>query len=155
MSKLSGRIVAETPVGLLEIVSEGNSLTAIRKYEPVSANKDFSEDGITRETERQLREYFSGQRTAFDLPIAPGGTDFRRAVWNALMEIPYGETRSYSDIAAAVGKPSAQRAAGNAIGDNPILIVIPCHRVIRSDGGMGGFSAGTDMKKFLLKLEGD
>ena len=155
MSKLRGRIIAETPVGLLEILSEGNSLTAIRKCEFPTADSDFSGSPVTKETEKQLREYFSGQRTAFDLPMAPQGTDFRRAVWNALMEIPYGETRSYSDIAAAVGKPSAQRAAGNAIGDNPILIVIPCHRVIRSDGGMGGFSAGTDMKKFLLKLEGN
>lgn len=151
---MSGRIVYESPAGLLEIVSEGNSLTAVRKYEAVPEDKDFSEDPVTRETEQQLREYFSGKRIAFDLPISLGGTDFRRAVWNALLEIPYGETRSYSEIASAVGKPSAQRAAGNAIGDNPILIVIPCHRVIRSDGGMGGFSAGIEMKKFLMKLEG-
>ena len=155
MSKLSGRIIAETPAGLLEIVSEGNFLTAIRKCEFPPADMDFFGSPVTRETEKQLREYFSGQRTVFDLPIAPKGTDFRRSVWNALMEIPFGETRSYSDIAAAVGKPSAQRAAGNAVGDNPILIVIPCHRVIRSDGGMGGFSAGINMKKFLLKLEGN
>ena len=151
---MSGRIAYESPVGLLEILSEGNSLTVIRKFEPISADKDFSEDDITRETERQLREYFSGKRTAFDLPVSPRGTDFRRAVWNVLLKIPYGETRSYSDIASAAGKLSAQRAVGNAIGDNPILIVIPCHRVIRSDGGMGGFSAGIDMKKFLLGLEG-
>lgn len=151
---MSGRIIYETSVGLLEILSEGNFLTAIRNYEPVPADRDFSEDTVTRETERQLREYFSGKRTAFDLPISPKGTDFRRAVWNALLEIPYGETRSYSEIAAAVEKPFAQRATGNAIGDNPILIVIPCHRVIRADGGIGGFSAGIEMKKFLMKLEG-
>lgn len=154
MSKLSGRIIAETPVGLLEILSEGNFLTAIRKCQFPPENRDFSGSPVTKETEKQLREYFSGQRTVFDLPMAPQGTDFRRAVWNALMEIPYGETRSYSDIAAAVGKPSAQRAAGNAIGDNPILIVIPCHRVVRFDGGMGGFSAGIGMKELLLRLEG-
>lgn len=151
---MSGRIVVETPAGMLEILSEGNFLTAVQKYEPVHADNDFFGNAVTRETERQLAEYFRGERTAFDLPISPKGTDFRRRVWNALMEIPYGETRSYSEIAAAVGKPSAQRAVGNAIGDNPILIVIPCHRVIRSDGGIGGFSAGIEMKEFLMGLEG-
>ena len=151
---MSGRIIYQAPVGLLEIISEGNSLTAIRKYEPFPSDNDFSEDNITRETKRQLREYFSGKRTVFDLPVSPHGTNFRRTVWNALTGIPFGETRSYSDIASDIGKPSAKRAVGNAVGDNPILIVVPCHRVIRSDGGTGGFSAGTDMKQFLLKLEG-
>lgn len=149
---MSGRIIAETPVGLLEILSDGESLTAIRKYD--AADKNISGDRLAIEAEKQLREYFAGKRKKFDLPIAPHGTDFRQAVWRALMEIPYGETRSYGEIAAAVGKPSAQRAAGSAIGDNPLLIIIPCHRVIRSDGGLGGFSAGTEMKEFLLKLEG-
>ena len=150
---MSGRIISETPVGLLEIISDGKAITAIRRC--YASDGIISEDNITHEAEKQLREYFAGKRTAFDLPIAPQGTAFRQAVWKALTEIPYGETRSYSEIAAAVGKPSAQRATGSAIGDNPVLIVIPCHRVIRADGGIGGFSAGIDMKKFLMKLEGN
>lgn len=149
---MSGRIITETPVGLLEIISDGKAITAIRRC--YASEGIISEDRITCEAKRQLEEYFAGKRKMFDLPIVPQGTDFRQSVWKALTEIPYGETRSYGEIAAAVGKPSAQRAAGSAIGDNPILILIPCHRVIRADGGIGGFSAGIDMKKFLMKLEG-
>lgn len=148
---MSGRIITETPAGFLEILSDGDSLAAVRKYS--GPNGMISQDDITRETEKQLQEYFSGTRREFDLPIALQGTDFRLAVWNVLMKIPYGETRSYSDIAAAAGKPSAVRAVGNAVGDNPILIIVPCHRVVRSDGSMGGFSAGISMKEFLLRLE--
>ena len=104
---------------------------------------------------QQLDEYFSGNRTTFDIPIAFDGTDFQNKVWNALYRIPYGETRSYQDIAIAIGNPKASRAIGNANHENPIPIIIPCHRVIRANGDLGGFGGGLDTKTYLLKLEQD
>jgi methylated-DNA-[protein]-cysteine S-methyltransferase len=102
----------------------------------------------------QLAEYGGGGRRRFALPLAPRGTDFERRVWRALTEIPYGETRSYAEIAAVVGSPAACRAVGRANGRNPIAIVIPCHRVIGSDGSLTGYGGGLDLKRFLLDLEG-
>ncbi|MBR3972679.1 MAG: methylated-DNA--[Oscillospiraceae bacterium] len=101
----------------------------------------------------QLEEYFKGIRREFDLPLAPAGTPFQMAVWEALREIPYGETRSYGQIAAAIGKPKASRAVGMACNRNPIWIVIPCHRVVGSTGKLTGYEGGLDMKHFLLELE--
>lgn len=102
----------------------------------------------------QLDAYFSGVPVEFDVPLDMNGTTaFQRSVWNALREIPYGETRSYRDIAAAVGNPKASRAVGTANKSNRIPIVIPCHRVVRSDGGLGGYDSGTDIKRVLLDLE--
>lgn len=149
---MSGRAIAVTPAGMLEIISDGEALIAVRKCDAFSGK--IAVDKITCETARQLEEYFAGKRKVFDLPVALHGTDFRIAVWRELMKIPCGETRSYGEIAAAIGKPNAGRAVGSAIGDNPLLIIVPCHRVIRADGSMGGFSAGTDMKKYLLDFEG-
>ncbi len=106
------------------------------------------------DVERQLNEYFNGQRLEFDLKLAPDGTAFQLDVLNALMEIPAGETRSYQEIAQRIGKPKAVRAVGAANGRNPLPIVIPCHRVIGSDGSLTGFGGGLDAKVFLLKLEG-
>jgi methylated-DNA-[protein]-cysteine S-methyltransferase len=103
---------------------------------------------------RQLAEYFAGQRTAFELPLAPAGTPFQRNVWDALLAIPYGETRSYGELAAAVGKPGAARAVGRANHDNPIGVVIPCHRVIGAAGSLTGYAGGVDRKRYLLELEG-
>lgn len=105
------------------------------------------------ETRRQLAEYLAGERRAFDLPLAPRGTDFERRVWEALLAIPYGETRSYLEIAAAIGRPAACRAVGRANGRNPIAVVIPCHRVIGSDGSLTGYGGGLPLKRFLLDLE--
>jgi methylated-DNA-[protein]-cysteine S-methyltransferase len=102
----------------------------------------------------QLAEYAGGDRRSFALPLAPRGTEFERRVWQALTEIPYGETRSYAEIAAAIGSPAACRAVGRANGRNPIAIVIPCHRVIGSDGSLTGYGGGLDLKRFLLDLEG-
>ena len=102
---------------------------------------------------RQLEEYFAGERTMFDLPIRPRGTQFQISVWNTLLAIPYGETRSYAQIANAIGRPSAVRAVGAANGANPIPIVIPCHRVIGSNGSLTGFGGGIDVKRRLLELE--
>jgi len=101
----------------------------------------------------QLNEYFAGTRTEFDLKLAPSGTPFQRAVLEALQQIPYGETRSYGEIAARVGRPTAVRAVGAANGRNPLPIIIPCHRVIGSNGSLTGFGGGLPTKRFLLDLE--
>jgi methylated-DNA-[protein]-cysteine S-methyltransferase len=111
-------------------------------------NKEFFE-----EVARQLDAYFSGKLKSFDLKLAPEGTDFQKAVWKALCEIPFGETRTYKDIAVSIGKTKAYRAVGLANNRNPISIIIPCHRVIGTDGKLTGYAAGLDVKEFLLKLE--
>ena len=108
---------------------------------------------LQREVDKQMREYFEGKRKAFDLPLRPDGTDFQKKVWNALLEIPFGETRSYQDIANAVGSPKACRAVGMANHQNPIIIVIPCHRVIGKNGKLVGYGGGLSMKEKLLLLE--
>jgi methylated-DNA-[protein]-cysteine S-methyltransferase len=105
------------------------------------------------ETERQLAEYFAGKRTRFDLPLEPRGTQFQKKIWQALREIPFGQTRSYLDLAKAAGSPKAARAVGAANGKNPLSIVVPCHRVIGADGRLNGFAAGVEIKATLLALE--
>lgn len=106
-----------------------------------------------RETFAQLKRYFEASLRHFDLPLQLEDSDFRLLVWKALMQIPYGKTRSYSDIAKAIGRPEAVRAVANAIGANPISIIIPCHRVITRSGAIGGYAGGADKKRFLLELE--
>jgi O-6-methylguanine DNA methyltransferase len=106
------------------------------------------------EVRRQLDEYLAGRRRAFDLPLDTRGTEFQRLCWQALQTIPYGETRSYRDMARLVGRPAAVRAVGRANHDNPIGVVIPCHRVIGADGSLTGYAGGLDMKRLLLELEG-
>lgn len=113
-------------------------------------NKEFF-----REAARQLEAYFSGRLESFDLKLAPEGTDFQKSVWKALCEIPYGETRTYKEIAVYIGKPGAYRAVGLANNRNPIAIIIPCHRVIGSDGKLTGYASGLDVKELLLRLEGN
>ncbi len=106
-----------------------------------------------RRVKRQLTEYFSGERKAFDLPLEPAGTPFQLSVLAALQEIPYGETRSYRDIAERIGNPKAVRAVGSANGNNPIALIIPCHRVIGANGSLTGFGGGLESKRYLLDLE--
>jgi len=106
------------------------------------------------EAERQLREYFAGRRQAFELELDLAGTPFQRSVWKALLTIPFGQTRTYGEIAKQVGRPSASRAVGAANGQNPVAIVAPCHRVIGSTGALTGFGGGLDVKEQLLRLEG-
>ena len=101
----------------------------------------------------EVDEYFAGKRTAFDIPLAPEGTPFQQEVWKALRAIPFGETRSYMDVARTIGKPRAVRAVGAANGRNPLGIVVPCHRVIGADGSLTGYAGGMERKKFLLDLE--
>lgn len=106
------------------------------------------------ETRRQLEEYLAGRRRDFDVPLAFGGTPFQRLCWEALLRIPYGETRSYGQMAREIGRPAAVRAVGHANHDNPIGVIIPCHRVIGANGSLTGYAGGLDMKRALLELEG-
>jgi len=108
---------------------------------------------ILLETERQLSEYFAGKRTQFELPLEPRGSEFQERVWGALREIPFGKTRSYRDLAEAIGSPKASRAIGAANGKNPLSIVVPCHRVIGTDRTLTGFAGGLETKATLLALE--
>ena len=122
------------------------------------AKKDFNgytaaETPLIKKSAAQLAEYFAGKRKKFDLPLAPSGTEFQRSVWSALQTIPFGETRSYGDIAAQIGNPKACRAVGMANNRNPIAVIIPCHRVIGSDGSLTGYGGGLDVKQYLLGLE--
>ncbi len=143
----------DTPVGRLRLVSDAEQLTAI-ELAPGDSEAADSGDPLLAKCARQLQEYFAGERRHFDLPLAPRGTTFQHAVWQALADIPYGELRSYRDIAQALGKPKAVRAVGAANGRNPLPIVVPCHRVIGSDGSLTGFAGGLAMKRQLLALEG-
>ena len=147
-------IVHDSPVGPLTLVSDGGFLVGLH-FEgwnpPVGAL--HRSDTVLAATARQLDAYFDGRLKSFDLPLAPEGTPFQQHVWSALRGIPFGETRSYGQLAKAIGKPSAMRAVGAANGRNPIAIVVPCHRVIGADGSLTGFGGGIERKKFLLSLE--
>lgn len=148
----------ETPVGSLLIAGDAGAIYEInfpRNGKPRPPRDGWTESarGTVSAAMRQLREYFAGKRTEFDLPLAPQGTEFQRAVWQRLQEIPYGETISYGELAKRVGNPKASRAVGAANGQNPIPIVIPCHRVIGSNGKLTGFGGGLPTKEILLTLE--
>jgi methylated-DNA-[protein]-cysteine S-methyltransferase len=146
----------DTPIGQLRLVSDGKHITAI-EFEgrhADAADDQRVDDPALSACARQLGEYFAGQRKTFELPLAPGGTPFQTSVWNALRQIPYGELRSYRDIANSINNTRAVRAVGAANGRNPIPIVVPCHRVIGSDGSLTGFAGGLETKKALLHLEG-
>ena len=141
-----------SPVGTLCIIIEDNAITGLF----IDNNAELSDscgNGLIMETVQELTEYFSGKRMLFDLPLNPAGTVFQKHVWEQLQLIPYGKTRSYGDIAKAVGNPNAARAVGRANNRNPIMIIIPCHRVIGADGALVGYGGGIEVKKFLLELE--
>lgn len=146
-----------SPVGELLLTSNGDALTTVYfedpKYGPTSTDGWIRDDSVLAEARQQLEEYFRGERTEFDLALAPKGTDFQRSVWRALTEIPYAATTSYGAIAARIGKPSASRAVGAANGRNPISIIVPCHRVIGSGGDLTGYGGGLDRKRWLLDHE--
>lgn len=147
-----------TPVGRLLLMTDGEALTGLHFVDlpksPEPAADWVEDDSKFAEAHRQLEEYFDGKREDFDLPLAPIGTPFQVAVWNALREIGYGRTASYRDIAVRVGKPNAVRAVGTTNGRNPIAIIIPCHRVIGADGRLTGYGGGLPVKEQLLRLEG-
>jgi O-6-methylguanine DNA methyltransferase len=144
----------ESPVGtLLLVVSECGLVTLQFGRGKIDAGWVESAEK-TAPYARQLEEYFSGRRRRFDLPLDLRGTDFQKRCWQELLKIPYGETRSYAQIAQAIGNPAAVRAVGLANGQNPIAIIVPCHRVIGSDGSLTGYGGGLEVKRKLLELEG-
>jgi methylated-DNA-[protein]-cysteine S-methyltransferase len=147
----------DSPVGPLTLAGHGATLTHLRMvdqtHEPATRADWVRDDGAFDDAAAQLDEYFTGDRTDFDLDLALGGTEFQRQVWSALRTIPYGETRSYGEIAEQIGKPGAFRAVGLANGRNPIGIIVPCHRVIGASGSLTGYGGGLDRKKLLLELE--
>jgi methylated-DNA-[protein]-cysteine S-methyltransferase len=149
----------DTPVGKLKLVAHGNRLSAIlwENDRPgrvrLGELREDDTNAVLLETERQLAEYFAGKRDRFDLPLEFSGTEFQKKVWQALLEIPYGETRSYGSIALRIGNAKAVRAVGAANGRNPISIIAPCHRVIGSSGSLTGFAGGLEVKERLLALE--
>jgi methylated-DNA-[protein]-cysteine S-methyltransferase len=148
-----------SPVGRLKLVASANALVAVlwekEQLKPVKldAAKLEPRHPILLEAERQLGEYFTGGRSQFELPLELRGSEFQKKVWRALTEIPFGQTRSYFDLAKAIGSPKACRAVGAANGRNPLPIVIPCHRVIGRDGTLTGFGGGLETKATLLALE--
>ena len=141
----------DSPFGLIKIGVEDGSVLSVRRCDIPEAAP--SPTPLSDQAATQLAEYFSGQRTAFDLPLDPRGTPFQCSVWNKLLTIPYGETRSYQDIAIAIGNPKAVRAVGMACNRNPIWILIPCHRVVGANQKLTGYAGGLDMKQRLLELE--
>jgi methylated-DNA-[protein]-cysteine S-methyltransferase len=144
------KIVVNTAFGHVKIEAEHQS---IRRLDLTNEPILSSNSPVLNRAADQIRRYFDGESIAFDLPLNPTGTPFQCAVWQALTEIPYGETRSYQDIAKSIGNIKAVRAVGGAVNKNPIMIVIPCHRVIGKDGSLVGFYGGLDLKQRLLNLE--
>jgi len=142
-----------TPFGGITIGSNGVAITSIKTEESTDPVGIKEPDALIKKAAKQLDEYFSGKRKHFDLPLHTKGTEFQHKVWTALHDIPFGETRSYKQIAEAIGHPKAHRAVGMANNKNPIWIMIPCHRVIGADGSLTGYGGGTEMKKRLIKLE--
>jgi methylated-DNA-[protein]-cysteine S-methyltransferase len=149
----------QTPVGQLTLVANDHALIAVlwenddpNRVKLVELNQNL-DHSILNETEKQLIEYFAGQRTKFNLPLEFQGTAFQKSVWSALLNIPFGETRTYKDIAESIGNVKAVRAVGAANGKNPISIIAPCHRVIGANGNLVGFAGGLENKQILLKLE--
>jgi methylated-DNA-[protein]-cysteine S-methyltransferase len=148
----------DTPIGTLLVAGDEKAVRRIdfpKNGKARTPDRDWTESsrGPVGQAVKQLREYFAGRRAEFDLPLAPSGTEFQRTVWRNLQDIPYGETISYGELAKRVGNPKASRAVGAANGQNPIPIVIPCHRVIGANGKLTGFGGGLPTKEALLALE--
>lgn len=141
-----------SPLGPILLEEEGGAVTGLRFCgQEVPAQGPVSP--VLAQAAAQLAEYFAGQRQSFTLPLAPRGTPFQQEVWRALCAIPYGQTRSYGQLAAALGRPSAARAVGGACRRNPIWLMIPCHRVVGASGSLTGYAGGLERKKALLALE--
>lgn len=145
----------ETSLGRLGIEDNGFAITRIGfQTEKIGKNAENCETDLIKTTFKQLEEYFDGRQKEFDVPLSPEGTAFQKKVWEALGQISYGETRTYGEVAASIGNPKACRAVGMANNRNPICIIIPCHRVIGSNGSLVGYAGGVDIKERLLKIEG-
>ena len=148
--------MVDSPIGPLTLAGDGSTLTNLRMveqtYEPDRADW-LLDDRAFPDAVEQLDAYFAGELQEFDLPLQLSGTEFQRRVWNALRTIPYGETRTYGEIAEQIGSPTAFRAVGLANGHNPIAVIVPCHRVIGANGSLTGFGGGLERKSALLELE--
>ncbi len=149
--------VVASPIGPLRIVAVEGALCGIHlpgHHDPAAvAGEERPGEPVLRESARQLEEYFRGERRQFDLPLRLEGTPFQVAAWKALLAIPFGQTRSYGEQARALGRPTATRAVGAANGRNPFTIVVPCHRVVGSDGRLTGYAGGLPVKRWLLQHE--
>jgi methylated-DNA-[protein]-cysteine S-methyltransferase len=147
----------ETPIGTLRLLADDDALVGVHLPGQEDPRSGAPGDGplppVLERARTQIGEYFAGKRRTFDLPLAPRGTEFQRSVWRALSAIPFGATRSYGEIASALGRPSASRAVGAANGQNPIAIIVPCHRVIGADGTLTGYAGGLALKEWLLRHE--
>ncbi len=145
----------DTPLGELRLFGDAEALSSVQLLSLHAQRRGWIEDGAPlAEAAGQLEQYFSGERRDFDLRLAPtAGTGFERAVWGQIAAIPYGETKSYGAIARALGRPDRARAVGAATGRNPLAIIVPCHRVIGSDGSLTGYAGGLPAKRTLLELE--
>ena len=148
-------ITIDTPIGALIVSAEDGAVCSIAVTEPGNepTAKENANDPVLRQAARELEEYFTGEREAFTFPMRADGTMFQQRVWAALREIPFGETKSYGQIAAEIDNPKASRAVGMACNKNPIMIAVPCHRVVGASGALVGYAYGTGVKQRLLDLE--
>ena len=146
-----------SPIGELLLTGDGTSLSGLHMQDgrwPTRVRPEWRrDDQAFADVRRQLKEYFAGERTTFDLELDMDGPDFERLVWRALLDIPYGETSSYGELARRIGHPDAARAVGVANARNPIAVIVPCHRVIGADGSLTGYGGGLERKRLLLELE--
>ncbi len=147
------RKTIQSPLGSLTLVEEDGALVQLAFDGYTVLESEEVDSPLLREAERQLASYFAGQLQVFSLPLCTRGTPFQEKVWCALQKIPYGETRTYGELAAMIGQPTAARAVGGANHRNPLAIIIPCHRVVAAHGGLGGYGGGLDKKQWLLALE--
>lgn len=149
-------LLRDYPIGTLGLIDDGQGLSRVFLWREgtLPCGWPEGETPLTAQGAAELDEYFSGRRKMFSVALSPYGTEFQRSVWQALRAVPYGETRSYGEIAAAVGRPRAARAVGMANHDNPLLIFTPCHRIVGSSGALTGFAYGLEVKRRLLELEG-
>ncbi|MEV4423277.1 methylated-DNA--[protein]-cysteine S-methyltransferase [Patulibacter sp. NPDC049589] len=148
----------DSPIGTITVVGGPEGVSGLymedHRHRPSLADDAVRDDALFAPLLSELAEYFAGERTTFEAPVAfDRGTPFQRRVWAALLEVPYGETTSYGALAARLGQPGGSRAVGLANGKNPVSIVVPCHRVVGSDGALTGYGGGTERKRFLLDLE--
>ena len=160
MSRTPRHTTVDSPLGPLTLVADGDALVGV--YMAGQAHRPGDErlgapapddDPTLVAAADELADYFAGRRTEFALPLHPAGTDFQRAVWDAIAAIPYGETATYTELAQQVGRPTATRAVGAAVGRNPLSVVVPCHRVLGAGGSLTGYAGGLDRKRLLLALE--
>ena len=143
----------KSPIGILEIICENSKLVSLKLVD--YCEKSNIETDFIKDIKKQLDEYFIGKRTIFNIKINPTGTDFQKLVWKELQKIPYGKTKSYSEVAESIGNKNTQRAVGSACNKNPIMIIIPCHRAVSKNNNLGGYAYGSEIKQKLLNIEND